>query len=90
MHLIDFEGFGFSGGKRVAGLKVQSMHAQVSSLLMHVSPNLPLFLYAHSMGAMILATYLDMNPEIAGRLSGVIYSAPFFGLPDHLGFGTIR
>ena len=89
-HLIDFEGFGFSGGKRVAGLKVQNMHSQVSTLLEHVSPSLPLFLYAHSMGAMVLATYLDQNPDIAGRLAGVIYTAPFFGIPDHLGFGTIR
>jgi alpha-beta hydrolase superfamily lysophospholipase len=34
----------------------------------------------HSMGCMPIDTYLHLNPEIAGRLAGVIYSAPFFGM----------
>ena len=33
VHLIDFEGFGYSGGKRVSGLAVERMHLQVTSLL---------------------------------------------------------
>ena len=90
VHLIDFEGFGFSGGKRVAGLKVQAMHTQVTSLLMHVDPDLPLFLFAHSMGGLVLTAYLDSNPDIAKRVSGVIFSAPFLGFPEHLGFNVVR
>ena len=30
----------------------------------------------------MLCTYLNLNPNIAKRLAGVIYSAPFFGIPD--------
>jgi len=33
VHLIDFEGYGYSGGKRFAGLRVENMHFQVTSLL---------------------------------------------------------
>ena len=42
------------------------------------------------MGGMIINTYLDQNPEIAERVAGVIYSAPFFGIPEHLGMDPIR
>jgi len=80
--LIDFEGFGFSGGKRISGLTIEAMHRQVTSLLTQVRSDLPLFLKGHSMGCMVLNTYLALNPEIAQRLAGVIWSAPFWGIPD--------
>lgn len=38
------------------------------------------------MGGMTVNTYLQLNPEIAAKLSGVIYSAPFFGLLPKLDF----
>ena len=59
-------------------------------MLAESDANLPLFLFAHSMGAMVLATYLDTNPEIVGKISGVIYSAPFFGLPDSKAVGPAK
>lgn len=43
---------------------------------------MPLFLGGHSMGCLVLNTYLGENPEIAKRLAGVIFMAPFFGAPD--------
>jgi alpha-beta hydrolase superfamily lysophospholipase len=36
----------------------------------------------HSMGGLTINTYLGLNPKIADRLAGVIYSAPFFGMPE--------
>ena len=33
VHLIDFEGFGFSAGKRVTGLNVERWHRQITSVL---------------------------------------------------------
>ena len=82
MHLIDFEGFGLSAGNRVTGLSIDKMHMQVTSLLTLTRPDLPLFLVGHSMGCLVLNTYLRENPEIAKRLGGVIFQAPFFGAPE--------
>ena len=36
----------------------------------------------HSMGGLTINSYLGLNPSIADRLAGVIYSAPFFGIAD--------
>ena len=83
VHLIDFEGFGFAGGKRVTSLRVFNMHKQVTTLLSQVRPDLPLFLFGHSMGCLVLNSFLCLNPDIAERLAGVMYSAPFYGLPDY-------
>ena len=44
-------------------------------------PKLPSFLYGNSMGCMVLATYLQRNPDL--NIAGVIFSAPFFNLPEH-------
>ena len=82
VHLIDFEGYGYSSGKRIAGLTIEQMHRQVTSLLAQVRPDLPLFLLGHSMGCLILDSYQGMNKAIADKIAGVIYSAPFFGFPD--------
>ena len=34
------------------------------------------------MGCQVLNTYLSINPEIVKKVSGVIYCAPFFDVPD--------
>jgi len=86
VHLIDFEGWGYSGGKRFAGLRVENMHRNMTSLLMQVRSDLPLFLFGHSMGGMCLQTYLSLNKAIADRIAGAIYSAPFMGIPDFVNF----
>ena len=58
VHLIDFEGYGFSSGKRIAGLSIELMHRQVTSLLTRTVAELPLFLLGHGMGTLILNTFL--------------------------------
>ena len=35
----------------------------------------------HSMGCLVLNSYISLNPEIAARLAGVIFSTPLFSLP---------
>jgi len=45
-----------------------------------VSPDLPCFLLGSGMGALAVNTYLGLNPIVAKQLSGVIYSAPQFGM----------
>ena len=38
----------------------------------------------------MVASYLSLNPHVAQRLSGVIYSAPFWGIPDFAGFDETK
>lgn len=76
---IDLEGYGYSAGARVSGLAIEKFHHQCSTLLQLADKNLPAFLLGHSMGCLAVETYLNLNPELAKKLSGVILSAPFFG-----------
>lgn len=88
VYLVDLEGFGFSAGSRINHLTVEKFHHQVNTLLEQVKSDLPCFLLGHSMGGLTINSYLGFNPEIAKRLAGVIYSAPFFGAPDgQINFG---
>ena len=48
----------------------------------------PLFLYGHSMGCLVTATFLLRNPGL--KISGVIYAAPFFGFSPIAGVTPFR
>lgn len=80
VHMIDFEGYGYSAGSRISKLSVEKFHHSVTTILLQVSPDLPCFLLGHSMGGMTINTFLSLNPDVANKLSGVIYSAPFFAM----------
>ncbi len=82
VHLVDLEGSGYTDGNRVNSLQIEKFHHQVSTLLKQADPNIPCFLMGHSMGGLTVNTYLGLNPNIAERLAGVIYTAPFFGMPE--------
>jgi alpha-beta hydrolase superfamily lysophospholipase len=85
--MIDLEGFGYSAGSRITNLLVERMHHQVTTILTQVSPDLPCFLLGHSMGGMVINGFLGLNPDIAAKFAGVIFSAPLFGLtkpPDFI------
>lgn len=84
VHLIDLDGNGYSAGQRISGLSVEIFMHNVATLLMQCDQALPVYLMGHSMGGMIVNQFLQWNPEIAGKLAGVIYSAPFFGMPKKL------
>ena len=61
--------------------RVHDFHYDVTALLKQANPNLPLFLYGHSMGGLTVLSYLLNNPDL--NISGVILSAPFLGF-SHL------
>ena len=44
----------------------------------------------HSMGCLALNSFLALNPEVADKVAGVIYSAPFFGIPDFVKMDPIK
>ena len=78
--MIDLEGSGYSAGNRINNLSIEKFHHQVATILLQVSPDLPCFLLGHSMGGLTVNTFLGLNPQIADKLAGVIFSAPFFGI----------
>jgi alpha-beta hydrolase superfamily lysophospholipase len=81
--MIDLKGHGYASGKRMMGWTPFDLHEQVGVILSQARNDKPLFLFGHSMGALVTTTFLLKNPSL--KISGVILSAPFFGFHDSLG-----
>ena len=77
----------FSGGTR-ASSSVEELHKDIEVLLRQASPNLPLFLYGHSMGAALIASLLIRNSYL--RISGVILTSGLFGFPKERNMPWIK
>jgi acylglycerol lipase len=75
VQLIDLRGYGLSGGFRMSLNRIHDYHFDVTALLLQCSPDLPLYLYGHSMGGLTIMSYLLNNPNL--NISGVVLSAPF-------------
>ena len=69
VHLIDLRGFGYSGGPRGCST-IAELHSDIEVLLKQVSRDLPLFLYGHSLGGMLILSLALRNPEL--NLAGII------------------
>lgn len=78
VHLFDLQGFGYSGGLRRDARMRYFLH-DLHKVLQCCYEYLPLFLYGHSMGALITIYYLLYNKI---RVSGVILSSPLLQAPD--------
>ena len=61
VHLVDLEGHGFSGGNRINKMSIEKFHHQVVTLLEQARPDIPLFLFGHSMGGLTVASFLGRN-----------------------------
>ncbi|KAM3139158.1 hypothetical protein pb186bvf_008756 [Paramecium bursaria] len=79
VHLVDLRGFGYSGGPR-GSQTIQLLHMDVEVLLRQVSKDLPLFLYGHAMGGLLIVSLLIRNPHL--KIAGVITTSPMFGFPQ--------
>ena len=86
VNLVDLEGWGLSGGTRIAKLTIEEFYHSVATLLEQANPDLPCFLFGHSMGGLTITNFLGYNPDIGNRLAGTILSAPFMAIPEHIGF----
>ena len=75
--MIDLRGFGYSGGPRAAAT-VEELHEDIELLLGKANRNLPLFIFAHSMGAALIVSLLVRNPGL--NISGVVLSSPLIDL----------
>lgn len=72
----------------MAGFTVNDFHHNVTTLLSQANPNLPLFIYGHSMGGLTVLSYLINNPNL--NISGVILSAPFLGFHPSQGIDSTK
>ena len=73
---FDQRGFGRSQGKRGFTTSLDAYFDDITAFLMQVGgrhPNLPIFLYGHSMGAILVMAY---TPERHPDISGVIATGP--------------
>jgi alpha-beta hydrolase superfamily lysophospholipase len=76
--MVDLRGFGYSGGPRGAAV-LEQLLKDVGVLLQQANPNLPLFLYGHSMGGLLVLTFTLLNPKL--NIAGTIATSPLIGLP---------
>lgn len=77
--LIDLRSHGYSGGARGCNWTVHDNHESFIRLFKQIRTDKPFFVHCHSMGCMAFQSFLVRNPGL--NLAGVIYGAPFFGLP---------
>jgi acylglycerol lipase len=91
---LDHRGHGQSGGKRGHFSSIENVEDDIQNLIQETSarfPQLPVFLYGHSLGAM-LSLYFGFSRKAA--LKGIIATSPFLAAgapisPAKLAFGKI-
>lgn len=80
-HLIDLRSHGFSGGTRF-DFSIEQLHQDIITLIKQAEsdvPELPLFLFGHSMGGGLLSSLFINNQYL--QVHGIILSAPLLGYP---------
>jgi len=86
---IDHIGHGKSAGTRVYARQfsdlTQALHSYVDQVR-DSYPNMPMFLYGHSIGALIAAIYLFDHPA---KLAGVVFSGPCVKVPANVSAITV-
>lgn len=75
VHMVDLRSYGHSGGAR-AGHTLLEFQDDIQQMLKQVNPNLPCFLWGHSMGGLLVTTVALNNPQL--NFSGVVISAPLY------------
>jgi len=84
VHLLDVRGHGQSGGKRAHVDRFEDYLSDLEVFLARVREaalDRPIFLVAHSHGALISALYLLRDPEV---VRGAVFSSPYFRLKLHV------
>lgn len=88
VHLIDLRSFGVSGGAR-GGHDLYDYQADVGTLLREVRPDLPCFVWGHSMGGLVVTTLLLNNPTL--NIAGAVITGSLYGhrLFKHAGQNSV-
>jgi len=87
VEFIDFRGFGGSGGTR-GDSTIIDLQKDVVLLLKEIDSDIPLFVCGHSMGCMVLTSFLMNNPGL--KISGVILNAPLTCAPNNVKIDAFR
>lgn len=77
--MIDLRAHGYSSGARGVNWTVHDNHESFIAMFKQIRTDKPFFVHCHSMGCMAFQSFLVRNPSL--NLAGVIYGAPFFGMP---------
>ena len=85
--LVDLRGFGYSGGARGCA-EVDELQKDIITLIKQASNDIPLMIYAHSLGAVLTISMLMDYPFL--NVSAVIITSPFLGFPEGKGFGKVK
>lgn len=78
VHLFDLQGFGYSGGYR-RNERMRYFLTDLHRIVQECFADLPLFIYGHSLGALVTLNYLMLNKI---RVAGVIFTSPLISLPE--------
>lgn len=81
--MIDLSGYGQSGGAR-GNSTMFELHHDIELVMKRMDPELPLFVFGHSMGGGLVSTLLTQNPNL--NIAGVICSSALFGIPNNRSF----
>jgi len=79
--VFTFSGFGYSGGVLYNCL-MEEFHEDLHLIISKSPKNIPLFIFGHSTGSLILTTFLLNNNHL--NIAGVICSSSFFVLPNNI------
>lgn len=80
VHTMDLRGHGLSGGGRADG-HLNQFWADIKLIHGKIDPELPCFIYGHSMGGLLVLSYALFTPaEFRPRIDGVIATSPWIRL----------
>jgi acylglycerol lipase len=85
--MVDLRGFGYSGGARGCA-ELRELENDVIALLRNARADLPLFVYGHSLGGLVIIKLLLDKPEL--NISGCILTSPLLGLAKNMHFNWIK
>lgn len=71
-------GFGYSGGPRGCS-EVEDLQRDIIAVIKQANPELPLFLYGHSLGGLVVLTLCYEYQHI--NVSGIMLTSPLIGFP---------
>lgn len=84
--MIDLSGFGQSGGAR-GDSTMEELHCDIELIMKLMDPELPLFLFGHSMGGGLISTLLMQNQNL--QIAGFLCSSALLGYPNNKSFPWI-
>lgn len=87
VHLFDLSGFGFSQGV-THNETIDVLITDLCTIVQKVGTCLPVFLYGHSIGALIVPLFLIINPDYP--IAGVLMTSPMIDIPAERKINSLK